>query len=433
MTRIARHGSTPCSCYPNVSRRWFLGDALEFGFLPYCSAETITGGGRLCRKTFFWPADKETTLDRRKRRSLWIRDGKQGSEVIRMGAENLPGEFGVRRIWEGTVATVVGGLVLWLVTSSTSQPARTTERTEVAVAPPIQFAPITNAPPFAESTATTTPGPEMGVNLAPLASIRGSSAPVAQSAATPSGFSLAASTPGETPAPPLGTMRSLLASTPGSKAGIRPPQWGPPPCGLPVGSILLYDDFSYCKEGEVTDWGPNTFIKRGLDRRNWLVSSVAGTHPVGRRLRLPDEFHFECRYSAYTPEVTRGIAGWWKEPVSTTFSFLNDRGGRYAIDWVIKRGNDVTRLNPLGSSSLVAKKYYHTVKLPDGTASEVGVVQPAGLLRIEREKKIVKVFIDDQAAVVGTMAPIEQLTGFEIDVVNAKNGALSFTDFKIAR
>ena len=197
---------------------------------------------------------------------------------------------------------------------------------------------------------------------------------------------------------------------------------------------MLYENFSHYRgEGDATDWGPNTFVKTGLDHRNWLVSNVEGTHPVGRRIRLPNEFYFECRYSANMPEVTRGVLGWWKEPVSTKISFVNDQGVKYAIEWVIRCGNDMTRLNPLGSSSLYAKKYYHTIKLPDGTANEVGVVQPTGMLRIDRENNVVKVLIDGQAAVVGTMGPMGQLVGFEIDVVKAKNGTLFFTDFKIAR
>jgi hypothetical protein len=125
--------------------------------------------------------------------------------------------------------------------------------------------------------------------------------------------------------------------------------------------------------------------------------------------------------------------GWWKEPVSTKISFVNDQGVTYVIEWVIGCGNDVIRLNPLGSSSLCAKKYYHTFKLPDGTANEVGIVPPTGVLRIDRENTIVKVFIDGQAAAVGTISQMSQLVGFEINVVKAKNGALFFTDFRIAR
>ena len=201
----------------------------------------------------------------------------------------------------------------------------------------------------------------------------------------------------------------------------------------PVGSILLYEDFSRYRDGDATGWGANTFVKRGLDGRNWLVSNVDGAHPVGGRLRLPSAFRFECRYSAYTPEVTRGILGLLKEPLSTTISFLNGQGAKYAIQWVVKYGNDTTRLNPLGSSSLYAKKCYHAITLPDGTANEIGVVQPTGVLRIDRNNNVVKVFLDGQAVVVGTMSSMGQLVGFEIDVVKANSGTLSFTDFKIAR
>ena len=196
---------------------------------------------------------------------------------------------------------------------------------------------------------------------------------------------------------------------------------------------MLYENFSRYREGQTTDWGPNTFVKTGMDARNWLVSNVDGAHPVGYRIRLPSEFSFECRYSAFLPEVTRGVLGWWKEPVSTKISFLNDQGAKYSIGWAVRYGNDPTRLNPLGSSSLYAKKHYHTFKLPDGTANEIAVTQPTGLLRIQRENNTLKVFLDDQPAVVGTISAMGQLDGFEIEVVRATNGTLFFTDFKIAR
>jgi hypothetical protein len=56
-----------------------------------------------------------------------------------------------------------------------------------------------------------------------------------------------------------------------------------------------------------------------------------------------------------------------------------------------------------------------------------------GVLRIDRENKTIKVFVNGQAAVPGTTTQVGQLVGFEIEVVNGKNGALFFTDFKIAR
>ncbi len=203
------------------------------------------------------------------------------------------------------------------------------------------------------------------------------------------------------------------------------------PSSIPVGTILLYENFSHYREGEATGWGPNTSAKTGLDGRKWLVSYVDGTQPVGRNLRLPDEFYFECRYAAQMPEVTRGVLGWWKEPLSSTISFPNDRGVKYAIQWVIRCGIDVTWRDPLGA--LYARKYYHTITLPGGAASEVGVIQPTGMLRINRDKNVINVFLDGQLAAAGTIGPAGQLVGFEINVVNAKNGTLFFTDFKIGR
>ena len=308
-----------------------------------------------------------------------------------MGAKDLRRELAVRRFWEGVIGTVVGGLILWLVTGSMSQPTVATER----------------------MAATT--------------------APATRPTAMPDSPSLATSTTSEVPTPPVGANLSIPASLPGPTLVPPPPKRNPLPYSVPVGTILLYENFSQYREGAATDWGPNTFVKTGLDRRNWLVSNLDGTHPVGCRIRLPNEFYFECRYSAYMPEVTRGILGWWKDPISTRISFLNDQGVAYVVEWVVKCGNDPTRLNPLGSSSPFAKKYYHTIKLADGTANEVGVIQPTGALRIDRDNNVIKVFVDGQAAVVGTIGRMGQLVGFEIDVVKAKNGMLFFTDFKVAR
>ena len=123
----------------------------------------------------------------------------------------------------------------------------------------------------------------------------------------------------------------------------------------------------------------------------------------------------------------------WKEPLGTRISLVGQQGNKYTIQWVMKCGNDLMHTNPLGSSTLYAKKCYHTIKLPDGTANEVGVVQPTGMFRIERDKNAIKVFVDGQAVVAGTIGPIGQLVGFEVNVVKAKSGTLSLADFKIAR
>ena len=115
------------------------------------------------------------------------------------------------------------------------------------------------------------------------------------------------------------------------------------------------------------------------------------------------------------------------------FSFLNDQGAKYAIEWVIKYGNDITRLNPLGSSSLYAKKCYHTDQAARRDCQRGWSRSTDGHAADRPGNNVVKVLIDGQAAVVGTMSPMGQLIGFEIDVVKAANGTLFFTDFKIAR
>ena len=154
---------------------------------------------------------------------------------------------------------------------------------------------------------------------------------------------------------------------------------------------------------------------------------------VGRKLRLPREFYFQCRYCADMPDVTRGLFGWWKEPITSKVSFLDDRGVKHSIQWTIGCGNDIARLNPLGSSSLYAKKYYHAIKLPDGKSNEVTALQPIGALRINRENDSVTVLLDGQAAVTGTIGQMGQLVGFEISVIKGNSGTLSLAEFKIGR
>jgi hypothetical protein len=315
-----------------------------------------------------------------------------------MGGRELRRQRTMRRIWESVIATVLGGLIVGSMTSSTSRPAPVVGPVAVTAAPVVQppLAPVAQLAPAADgpllampATAETSPPTRANPPL-----------PVAMPAPTP------------LPPPPK---RDLLANV------------------VPIGSILLYEDFSRYREGDVTAWGPNTFIKTGADRRHWLISNVEGVHTVACGIRLPDEFYFECRYSAYMPEVTRGALGWWKEPLGTKISFLGQQGGKYTIQWVMKCGNDLLRPNPLGSSSLYAKKCFHTVKLPDGTANEIEAIQPTGMFRVERSKNIMKVFVDGQAAITGNITPIGQFVGFEIDVVKARNGTLFFTDFKIGR
>jgi hypothetical protein len=305
-----------------------------------------------------------------------------------MGAKELRRERAARRIVESAIATVLGGLILWSMTSSMSQPSPATERMAVAAAPAVQ--------PVAEPARFAPPPCE----------------------APPLLMELDSPMPVSIPGP------AVVNTTP--KAKLRPSP-------IPVGSVLLSEDFSRYREGTVTGWGPNTFVKLGLDHRNWLVSNVEGTHPVGCKMPLPGVFSFQCRYAVYMPEVTRGLLGWWKEPVSTAISFSNDQGSKCIIEWAIRFGNDPTQLNPLGSSSLYVKKYYHTIKLADGSSNEIGVIQASGVLRIDRNANVIKVFLDGQSAAAGTVAQAGQLAGFEINVVNVKSGTLFFTDFKITR
>ncbi len=295
------------------------------------------------------------------------------------------------RVLESTIATLAGGLILWWVTNPamrTSRPAAQTGEGSAVQAVPTAVAP--SSPSFIAMEARKEIAPPSGATL----------------------LSIAPSQDAHQPA----------LSTKG----------GGLPWSIPVGPILFYENFARYREGAATDWGQGTAVKTGLDRRKWLVSYVDGTHAVGRTLRLPNHFCFECRYSAAMAEVTRGLMGWWREPVGSRVVFVDSQGAKYVIQWVIRYGNDTARLDLVGSS-LFAKKYYHSIRLPDGAAGELAVSQPTGILRIDRDNGLVTVSINSQTVVSDEMSQMGELDRFEIDVVKAASGSLSFTEFKVGR
>jgi hypothetical protein len=343
-------------------------------------------------------------------------------------------ERALRRIAEGALATVLGGLILWFFTTSLSQsssPPRI-EKTSLAVKGDVPLEPRFSAisqEPFGKEAANSIGGLAAETPKTTERSTASREQPDRRIDAPPL---LSITIPKTIPSPEKNATPPFSISFPTSSVP------GPRPKSLftyniPPNPYLLFECFSRYREGEASNWGPDTVVILGLDHRHWLVSNVEGTHPVGRKMQLPLRFLWECRYSANMPEVTRGLLGWWKDPVATKISFLNEQGGRDAIEWVVRCGNDPTRLNPLGSSSLYAKRYFHTIRLPDGTAGEIGTIQPDGILRIERDKIVVKVFLDGQSVAVGNMNFPGELSGFEIDVVKARNGAIFFTDFKVQK
>jgi hypothetical protein len=297
----------------------------------------------------------------------------------------------MRRVLEGTATTVLGGAILWSVTGLLAR----------SVLPPSA----------AHSTAVPTEARPAPVAIAPVPG--NVAVPTCQlgQPATPQLQPPPAIPPAATAAPPLATV--------------------PPTGSIPFGSVMLFEDFSRYRDGDATDWGPQTFVKTGLDRRKWLVSNADGAHPVVRTMRLPNEFFFECRYSAYMPETTRGLIGWWRDPLTTRLSLLGSTGTKHTIEWVIGCGNDKPPLNPLGSPP--ALKYFHSIRLPGAAAHEVGVGPPTGVLRLNRDKNVINVLINGQLVASGMLPEAEQLVGLEIDVVKARSGTLFFTDFKIGR
>lgn len=340
-------------------------------------------------------------------------------------------------------ATALDGPSLASATTTESPQARSKASSLSTVSlprsadPAVLPATASDGPLLAPAMPTEKPAPRTDVRFSPSAPTPSPIAPATPAATpatppAPGGPPLAPALPQETPAPRANVNPPPPASASGTIPARSPQKVKVLPLSIPLGSLLLYEDFSHPKQRDFAEWGENVSIRSGADRRNWIAPEGSGAHPIGRRLWLPNEFYFELRYFAHAPEVTRGILGWWREPLSANISLLGDQGRKYPIHWIVQCGADVTRLNPLGSSTLCARKYYHTIKLPDGTSNEVEVVQPTGMLRIDRDKQVIKVFLDRQVAAVGNLGQIGQLVGFEIRVVSDNNRALFFTDFKIA-
>jgi hypothetical protein len=317
---------------------------------------------------------------------------------------------------EGIVATLVGGLILWSVTTPASQSVPVAQPAATLQSAPLP-PPASPSQPIISSAERPDAKPDLSIPAAAMQACPSDATAQAGKCATPSsGANFVAA------GPIFGSARSTLSPV---TSGL--------PHSIPVGAILLYENFSRYRDGERTDWGLNASVRMGTDRRKWLVPDVNAVQPVGRRILLPREFYLECRYSAGMSEVTRGILGWWKEPIVSEISFFSERGIKYSIQWVIGCGNDLTRLNPLGSSSLYAKKYYHKFRLPDGQENEIGLLQPTGMLRVSRDNGLLKVFLGDQLVVTGSIPQTSQLVGFEVSEVKANSSTLSFTDFKVAR
>ena len=214
----------------------------------------------------------------------------------------------MRRVFEGTMATVAGGAILWCVTnpasrslsfSSTLPPVERQTEKAVYSGPTIQAVgePSGLPPPTMPTSEAAVPPPATNVLPPPTA-------PPAMNVLPPA-------------TPQLAVNASPAAPPFGSVMPIAPPMRPAPVYSISVGTILLYENFARYREGMATDWGANTTAKMGPDGHQWLAAFVEGTYPVGRNFRLPNEFYWECRYAVQMPEVTRGVLGWWKDPLAS--------------------------------------------------------------------------------------------------------------------
>jgi len=89
-------------------------------------------------------------------------------------------------------------------------------------------------------------------------------------------------------------------------------------------------------------------------------------------------------------------------------------------------------LHKSGNTGFVrASKYYHTFSLPDGGKTEISDDKPYGVMRIDKKGSLIRVLINGQLAVSGSVAGYGPIVRFEADVFKSKRESLWFTDFHV--
>jgi len=129
----------------------------------------------------------------------------RGETGVGMSVQDLRKERAVRRIWESVTATVASGLILWFVTSSLSQSARTAERMAMTVVPAV--APAAAPSGLALPAPATSPSPAAPASLDPPLPVPVAAPPLA--VPTPAALPLALPPPKESLLPysiPLGAV-----------------------------------------------------------------------------------------------------------------------------------------------------------------------------------------------------------------------------------
>ena len=82
-----------------------------------------------------------------------------------MGAKDAQKAQAVGRIWESVIASVTGGLILWSVTSSSSQPVPTAQRMAFTLSPATQPIATPYNSALAEPTISELPHPRPQLSL----------------------------------------------------------------------------------------------------------------------------------------------------------------------------------------------------------------------------------------------------------------------------
>jgi TolB-like protein len=202
-----------------------------------------------------------------------------------------------------------------------------------------------------------------------------------------------------------------------------------PPVATSHGNIQLpfRDDFSECKEGELTDWGRAGKVATGPDGRKWLVPSGIGQKPIGRDMQLPDDVYVEFDYSAVKLTSDDRKVG----SVLSAVSFIDEAGDKFRVELIVTLGE--RNGGPIETLEL---------KLPGGASvSERGLSGGGrsegvsiGTIRIHKAGYSITVARDgSHKELTANVSDFKSFKRIEVDMYKGPNSMIAFTNFKVGK
>src|ERR1017187_5673198 len=189
--------------------------------------------------------------------------------------------------------------------------------------------------------------------------------------------------------------------------------------------VLLAEDFFGYGIGDVTKWGRDVWVRKGADGGNWLITSLEGQHTVGVDTRLPQNFYVEFQYHVVSWQGYKGEV----VPSKSDICFLDEVGDAVRIRWTSTLRSNSGRGGPGGFGQDSKKGVNasdaidHTFELPDGAKNTVqtnAIVEQGkkltsptfgaggGVIRIEKREDSIKILINGQVGIAGTLKTFKQ-------------------------